>query len=75
MARYDALHEWRKARAAERGVESDVILSKEVLWALARNPPASLDDLDRVPGLGPWKRERYGAQLLDVLARLVQQDG
>jgi ribonuclease D len=75
MARYDALHEWRKARAAERGVESDVILSKEVLWALARNPPTALDDLDRVPGLGPWKRERYGAQLLDVLARLVQQDG
>lgn len=75
MARYDALHEWRKAQAAERGVESDVILTKEALWALARKPPTSVADLDDVPGLGPWKRERYGAQLLEVLSQTVQQKG
>ncbi len=51
QARYDALHQWRKDRAAERGVESDIILSKEVMWTLARRPPNAVDDLAEVQGL------------------------
>ncbi len=72
LARYDALHDWRKARAAERGVESDVIIAKETLWALARTPPQSLGDLDKIPGLGPWKRDKYGDELLKLLANVSQ---
>jgi ribonuclease D len=75
MARYDALRDWRKARAAERGVESDVIIPKEALWALARTPPQSLGDLDQIPGLGPWKRDKYGDELVRLLARFVQNNG
>jgi ribonuclease D len=66
-ARYDTLHRWRKTRAAERGVESDVILPKEALWALARTPARTLADLEVVPGLGPWKRKQYGEELLKLL--------
>jgi ribonuclease D len=68
QARFDALHNWRKKRAAERGVESDIILSKESMWAMARNPPADLADLASVPGLGPFRRDEYGEQLLHVVA-------
>ncbi len=68
QARYDALHTWRKEQAAARGVESDVIMSKESMWAMARNPPFALADLDDVPGLGPWRRAEYGAAVIDVLA-------
>jgi ribonuclease D len=75
LARYDALHDWRKARAAERGVESDVIIAKETLWALARTPPQSVDDLDKVPGLGPWKRDKYGDELIKLLARFAGDAG
>lgn len=67
QARYEALKEWRKQRAAERGVESDVILSREILWTLAREVPTSLEDLDRIPGLGPWRKAAYGTELLQVL--------
>ncbi len=74
MARYDVLHEWRKARAIERGVESDVIIPKETLWALARNAPNSPGELDNIPGLGPWKKEKYGAELLRLLAAVAEQD-
>jgi ribonuclease D len=74
MARYDVLHDWRKARAMERGVESDVIIPKEALWALARNAPGSALDLDNIPGLGPWKKEKYGSELLRLLASVAQQD-
>jgi ribonuclease D len=69
LLRFEALHEWRKQRAAERGVESDIIVPRGALWAMARRPPKSLDDLDNVPGLGPWRRATYGAELLAVLAK------
>jgi ribonuclease D len=68
QARFDILHNWRKETAAQRGVESDIILSKESMWAMARKPPASLRDLDAVPGLGPWRRDAYGKQLLSILS-------
>jgi ribonuclease D len=70
LTRYDALHEWRKQRAAERGVESDVIVPRGVLWALARHVPEDITELDGIPGLGPWRRAEYGAEMLDVLARV-----
>lgn len=68
--RYQALHEWRKKRAAERGVESDVIVPRDVLWTLARLAPTRLDELQAIPGLGPWRRAVYGAELLAVLQQV-----
>jgi ribonuclease D len=70
LLRYDALHEWRKQRAAERGVESDVIIPRETLWALAHRVPTRVEDLEQIPGLGPWRRAEYGAELIDVLERI-----
>jgi len=70
MARFDALHEWRKARAAERGVESDVIVPKECLWALARSAPTRVEDLSGIYGLGPWKLQHYGEALIQLLTTL-----
>lgn len=67
MERYAALREWRKERAIQRGVESDVIVSKNVLWLLAEQAPRSLDDMQGIPGLGPWRLSHYGAELLAVL--------
>lgn len=72
--RYDTLRAWRKERAARRGVESDVIVPRESLWALAKNPPASLEALEQVPGLGPWRRAQYGRELLDVLAHAADDE-
>jgi ribonuclease D len=74
LARYNALREWRKNRAAARGVESDVIVPREALWAIAENPPRSLDDLAKVPSLGAWRRAQYGPELLEVLANVPLED-
>ena len=68
-ARYDILHKWRKNRAAERGVESDVIIPKESLYALAKAPARTLTDLEHVPGLGPWKRRQYGEELIQLFSK------
>lgn len=66
--RYTILHTWRKERALQRGVESDVILSKQTLWDLAVKMPASWEDLHSIIGLGPWRLNTYGAELLSVIA-------
>ncbi len=67
--RYNALREWRKARAAQRGVESDVIISKATMWALARQAPQTPEALHGIAGLGPWRLEQYGDELLRVLQK------
>ncbi len=65
--RYNALMAWRRQTAQARGVESDVIISKNTLWQLARRQPDTLDDLRGIDGLGPWRRGEYGAALLGVI--------
>ncbi|MFN8372072.1 MAG: HRDC domain-containing protein [Anaerolineae bacterium] len=67
--RYIALHNWRKERAIQRGVESDVIISKDTLWALAREAPRTLDGLRNIRGLGPWRLQAYGEEILRILDR------
>jgi len=70
LARYEALRAWRKERAKQRGVESDVILPRDVVWALARKPPRTLEELDQIADLGPWRRQEYGEEILKVLAKV-----
>lgn len=67
LDRYEALHAWRKKKASERGVESDIIVSKQALWSLAHNAPTSLEDLQAVEELGEYRRRKYGEELLQVL--------
>ncbi len=67
-SRYERLHLWRKERARARGVESDVIVSRDALWELARENPCCSTDLSDIENLGPWRRETYGREILEVLA-------
>jgi len=65
--RYEMLHNWRKLRGLERGVESDVIISRDALWQLARSNPQTLAELEEIEGLGPWRLEEYGEEILRLL--------
>lgn len=70
--RYVALHTWRKERAQQRGVDSNIIVSKETLWQLARELPSDMKGLVHIEGLGDWRRNMYGQELLEVIAGLRQ---
>ncbi|GAB4568874.1 MAG: ribonuclease D [Anaerolineae bacterium] len=74
MARFEALRDWRKHRARRRGVESDIIISKDALWALARVAPRTVEELQKIHELGPWKTRTYGSEILDVLATVERQN-
>ena len=67
VERYTALHTWRKQTANSRGVESDVIISRDALWDIARCNPATINELCGIRGLGPWRRKTYGSALVAVL--------
>lgn len=71
MLRFEALQEWRKQKAERRGVSSDIILSKAAMWALAHQSPATLEELATISEIGPYRRQKYAAELLDVLAKLA----
>lgn len=64
LMRYDRLHRWRKARAQARGVESDVIISRDALWAIAQANPRSVDELAALEALGPWRLATYGEEIV-----------
>jgi ribonuclease D len=70
IERYEALRTWRKGVAAEREVDVDVVVGNAVLWALAEQNPRTMEALIDIEGLGPWKRETYGAAILEVLREL-----
>ena len=60
---------WRKALARASGVPAHVIFHDATLAAVAEARPVDRDALLAVPGLGPIKVERYGDELLALLAR------
>ena len=68
--RFTALRDWRKERAEAREVESDVIMSKDALWELAMRAPITVDALQGIPGLGPWRLATYGEELVNLIIRL-----
>jgi len=63
-----ALKAWRMDAARTAGVPAYVIFHDTTLAALAEAMPESDDDLLAVPGIGPVKVERYGADVLRVIA-------
>jgi ribonuclease D len=65
--RYETLRSWRNQLADHRGVEPDVVMTNAVLWAVAEQDPDTLDELSEVEELEPWRQERYGEAMLDVL--------
>ena len=64
----EKLREWRLGRARADGVPPYVVFHDSVLLAIAEARPESLGELSQLHGVGPAKLDRYGADLLGVLA-------
>ena len=67
LARFDRLRAWRTQRAAERAVDTDIVLTNDTLMAIARAVPASLEALAALRVMGNWKLEEYGGEVLRTL--------
>jgi ATP-dependent DNA helicase RecQ len=67
-ARWDRLRAWRTETAKSDGVPAYVIFHDATLAEIARNAPDTLDDLRGIPGMGTRKLDRFGVELLEVVA-------
>jgi DNA helicase-2/ATP-dependent DNA helicase PcrA len=64
----DALKAWRKQRASADRVPAYIVLSDGHLEGIASRRPTSLAELARCAGIGPTKLERYGDEIVAVIA-------
>jgi DNA helicase-2/ATP-dependent DNA helicase PcrA len=65
---YAALKRWRLERATADELPAYVVFHNSTLAAIAGRRPRDLSELGTVPGVGPAKLERYGAEVLAVLS-------
>ncbi|MBI1728567.1 MAG: HRDC domain-containing protein [Candidatus Rokubacteria bacterium] len=62
--RSEALRAWRVEAAKLVELDAGVIFPQRLIDKLAHDPPGDLDALARVEGVGLWRAELFGAELL-----------
>ncbi len=67
LERQEALKQWRKDTGRSLGVESDVVLPRDVLDELAAGNPRSLAEVEKIMASVPYRFKKYGDQILFVL--------
>ena len=63
-----ALKEWRRAQASENGAPAYTVLTDRAIVGIASARPTTLPDLLKVHGVGPSVLDKYGRQVLEILA-------
>jgi DNA helicase-2/ATP-dependent DNA helicase PcrA len=67
-ALFDALRTWRLEQARAEKVSPFIVAYDVVLAAIAEGRPVTQADLLAVPGIGPGKVSKYGADILAIVA-------
>ena len=67
VLRLKRLKSWRKKKAGELEVESDVILPRTLLTMLAEKNPRTPLELERVIGSSSWRLTNFGGEILHAL--------
>ena len=70
---YESLKQLRKKISAEMGVPAFVVFNDKVLNALATLKPQTLEAFGNVPGIGEYKRNRYGEAFVKVIQQFVKE--
>jgi ribonuclease D len=69
LSRLEVLKKWRKLTARKLEVESDVVLPRDLLNDLAARNPRTPQELAEIMRTIPWRLERFGSQILEVLCQ------
>jgi len=65
--RLETLRNWRKKTGLAMGVESDVVLPRDLLYTIAVLNPCSPGDLAKIMQDVPWRYDRFGKEILKAL--------
>lgn len=74
LYRLEALRQWRKNAAQRMGVSSEVILPRDLLYALAYHNPHTHQDLESLLYHVPWRLKHFGDEILAILAQVETMD-
>jgi ribonuclease D len=66
----ETLREWRKETAQDLGVQSDVVLPRDLLMEIAEKDPRQMQELSNLMQDVPWRMERFGQQILQVVRQV-----
>jgi DNA helicase-2/ATP-dependent DNA helicase PcrA len=65
---FDALREWRAARAKELGQPAYCVFTDATLVAIAEQKPTDVAGLVAIPGIGQTKLDKFGDDVLGLVA-------
>jgi ribonuclease D len=66
-ARKDILRIFLKQESARLGISPQLLLSKDLIQALSKNPPRTESELYTIPELSGWRKEALGEELICLL--------
>lgn len=69
LERLEALKQWRKAKGQQMSVPSDVILPRDLMFALANKGPADPEALGEILKETPWRLSQFGEEILRLTKR------
>lgn len=70
---FNTLRNWRKERCQADGIPPYVICTNKTLANLVLKRPQTLTELREVEGFGKAKLEKYGADILKILAKVKDE--
>ena len=69
LNRMELLRNWRKQKAKPLGVQSDVVLPKDVMLEIVGANPTQAHDLAQLMETIPWRLAQYGDEILALLQK------
>jgi ribonuclease D len=67
LARLEVLRNWRKRKAKDLGVSSDVVLPRDLMYSIVEENPRDAQGLAQALEDAPWRLERFGGEILAAL--------
>ncbi len=67
LDRLERLRHWRQIVSKHLGVESDLVLPRELLLAIAERAPKSHEELAAIMPDSPWRLQHFGPEILRIL--------
>lgn len=64
---FERLRKLRMRLANEQGFPAYIVLSDKVLHSLATIRPHTIDEFGEIPGIGEFKKQKYGKIFVDEI--------
>lgn len=72
ITRLEKLKEWRKLKAKDLKIESDVVIPKDIIEKIAALRPKNKRELQEIMHSTPWRFKQYGESILKELSGLEE---